>query len=153
MKVKPDLILYKVWLVQVIIIFALMISPVIILLLLGVPDAILFNAIYSSIIALIFIFILAWMKYYILSLEYEVGTDSLILKGGVWWKQTRTIPYHKITDVKLLQGPVERYWGVSSIAIQTAGQGQSNLPEGKLNGLRDSEKIRSEILKHVKKVK
>jgi membrane protein YdbS with pleckstrin-like domain len=163
MIIKPSPKLYLLWFVHSLITLALVMSPVFIILIIGAftvlnAEATAFLSVYLQIvlpgvILPIYLFVWFWLKHYIKSLKYELTKDEIIVSGGVWWKVVKNIPYHKITNIKQMQGPLERVWSLGSIALQTAGQGQTSAPEGKLNGLKDFEKVKNEILKHVKKFK
>lgn len=88
------------------------------------------------------------------SLEYRLGRDTLsvsscIAFGGVTLcRQTKSIPLAKITDVKLIQGPVLSRMGLWSVHIQTAGVGHLR-PEATLYGLDEPHEARDRILQAI----
>ena len=63
------------------------------------------------------------------SLTYRINSENLFISGcfSVWGvvlhRYEKTIPLAKITDVKLVQGPVLNRMNLWGIHIQTAGQG------------------------------
>lgn len=75
--------------------------------------------------------------------ESVIDGDTLRLKRGVWWKSVCHIPLVKITDVRQLQGPFERYFGLWTLEVVTAGEGSSG---GYIQGVRDIEEARRVIL-------
>jgi uncharacterized membrane protein YdbT with pleckstrin-like domain len=66
----------------------------------------------------------------------------------VFWKRFATVPYHKITNVDITQGPLQRKYNVGTIHCQTAGAGgqQGATAELKMEGIRDLEGVKEAIL-------
>lgn len=56
------------------------------------------------------------------ALDCTLTDKSLCLKKGVWFRLEKTIPLDKITDLALAEGPFLRYFGLSNLKIETAGQ-------------------------------
>jgi membrane protein YdbS with pleckstrin-like domain len=52
---------------------------------------------------------------------YELRDDEINWKRGVWFRTTGIVPYNRITNLDVRQGPFMRYLGISTLAIQTAG--------------------------------
>lgn len=153
MKFKPSPKLFNLWIIYSLIILIVVMSPLIVCFFISLAELVIFLSVYLGISVPVFVFVWVWIGPYVRTLEYGIDSDGLILRGGVWWRFVRNIPFHKVTNVQLTQGPIERVLGLSSVSIQTAGHGQSNVPEGKFNGLINAEEVRKEILKHVKKLK
>lgn len=95
---------------------------------------------------------LAWLRVYVKTIEYELTDEGISIKHGIWWKIWKEVPYQKITNLKVSQGPISRAFGLAQISLQTAGMGASSMPEGTLHGLEDFNKIKDEILGRIKKV-
>ena len=73
-------------------------------------------------------------------------TRKLVVKRGVFFKEEKSIPLEKITDVALSQGPLMRQFGLYRLSFETAGQsGQGALVS--LLGVIDAETFREAILK------
>jgi membrane protein YdbS with pleckstrin-like domain len=68
--------------------------------------------------------------------------DYLTDKFGIFWKTDKTIPYHKLTDAEVKQGPVGRIFGFADIHLQTAG---SSGTEAVLVGIKDYVEAQKEI--------
>ena len=67
-------------------------------------------------------------------LRWYILTDrSLRIREGVWIVREVTLTFANIQNVQVLQGPVERAFGISDIMIQTAGGG-SGQNEQQLSG-------------------
>ena len=70
-----------------------------------------------------------WLELVFRRLRYDVDEDSVNIRQGVLFHVEKVIPLEKITDIKLMQGPLMRLFGVYNILIQTAGSGHQ-VPEG-----------------------
>jgi membrane protein YdbS with pleckstrin-like domain len=102
---------------------------------------------------LIFVFFQVYLLAYIKTLRYELTSEDLRLEEGVFWKRRKVIPFHKITNLNTLQGPLERRFDLGHMNVQTAGHGANTSPEGKLVGLQDFDRIKEEVMQKVKLVK
>jgi len=114
-----------------------------------------FGELLAALLASIFIlpwFILAviWIPLYYKTLNYYIKNDHIRIEGGVWWRRIKTIPFRMITDIKAMQGPLARVFGIGYLNIQTAGMGAQNVAEGVLRGLSDYKEKQTEILKRVR---
>lgn len=91
------------------------------------------------------------------SLKYRLGRDALsiyscfTLWGFVLYQQDKRIPIMKITDVKLVQGPILNSMGLWNMHIQTAGTGTYR-PEAILYALELPEQVRDDILDAIKNI-
>ncbi len=108
---------------------------------------------WSLIIAILGIVVVVLIQFYLLAyiktLRYRLSEDDLRLDSGVFWKKKKVIPLHKITNANTLQGPLERWFGLGHLNVQTAGHGASGSPEGRLVGLEEFEGIKEEIMQKV----
>ncbi len=76
--------------------------------------------------------VLLWFK----NLSYVVEDDKVIIRKGILTKIQQNIPLRMITDFRLHRTLYDRFLGIGSIQIQTAGQSQTATGyEGKLAGL------------------
>jgi len=103
---------------------------------------------------IIMIPIIIWIPIAFRALEYYIDSEGVKMKGGVIWRKYVTVPYSKITNVDVTQGPLQRYCNIGTIHIQTAGAGgqQGAKAELKLTGIRKLEEIRDIIIKNVKSI-
>lgn len=75
---------------------------------------------------------LLWIK----NLSYSIEDDKIVIKKGILTKIKQNIPLRMITDFMLERTLYDRWLGIGSIKIQTAGQTQNATGyEGKLAGL------------------
>ncbi len=98
-----------------------------------------------SIIMMPFLF---YIPAYYKSVEYTIDNDDIKMKEGVFWKTRVTIPYPKITNVDISQGPIQRSLNIGKIHIQTAGAGGAAGAQAEmaLVGIRDFEGLKSTIM-------
>ncbi len=96
--------------------------------------------------------ILLWIPAFYRSLEYIIDSDSIKIKKGVFWRKRVTVPYPKITNIDVTQGPVQRIFNIGTIHVQTAGASgpQSGQAELKLLGVRDLDGLKDTIMDRVR---
>lgn len=96
-------------------------------------------------------FYIAWTRLYYASMEYELRHDEITWKRGVWFRRTGIVPYNRITNLDLVQGPVMRYLGISSLAIQTAGYSGQAVSEIRIEAIEKAEELREIIRSQVRR--
>jgi hypothetical protein len=137
------------WALQFILFF---IADLLFILVLKDPEIKLILGITLSSCLLIMLLILLWIPAFYRSLEYSIDSDSISGKKGVFWRRTVTIPYYKITNIDITQGPVQRWFNIGTIHCQTAGMAgpQGQKAELKLLGIKDLEDVKEMIREKVK---
>lgn len=103
------------------------------------------------IVGFISAFFIGWTRLYYQSMVYELREDEITWKRGVWFRRTGIVPYNRITNLDLVQGPVMRYLGISSLAIQTAGYSGQAVPEIRIEAIEKAEELREVIRSRVRK--
>jgi membrane protein YdbS with pleckstrin-like domain len=103
----------------------------------------------------IFAVALYWIPKYHSSIKYILEDDEIVVSKGVWWKTKSIVPYNRITNVNIYQGPISRTYGLGRLAIQTAGFSGANssgnrTAEADIIGIRDFEDTKEVIMKFVK---
>jgi len=48
-------------------------------------------------------------------------SDGVLIRRGVWWRTEMFVPRSRIQHTEINQGPLDRRWGMASVAIHTAG--------------------------------
>jgi membrane protein YdbS with pleckstrin-like domain len=93
-----------------------------------------------------------WLPAYFRSLDYIVAEDAVKGRRGVLFKRSVTMPYHKITNVDITHGPLQRKYGVGYLHCQTAGAGgqQGGRAELKMEGIGDLEGVKDIIMERVR---
>ena len=71
---------------------------------------------------------LKWLK-----LEYRVGTDEIRIDSGFLSRTSRAIPFDRVTDVDLEQGPLHRLFGLARVRLETGASAGSNQEDGLLH--------------------
>lgn len=105
-----------------------------------------------SIFLLVMVLWAFWIPAYFKTLEYSIDIEAIKMNRGVFWKRRVNVPYHKITNVDVSQGPLERMYNVGKIHVQTAGAGgaQGAQAELRMNGVRELERLKDIIMEGVK---
>jgi putative membrane protein len=85
---------------------------------------------------------LKWLK-----LEYRVGAHELRIDSGWLSRTSRAIPFDRVTDVDLEQGPLQRLFGLARIKLETGGSAGGKEEEGVLHtiSLERAEALREHI--------
>ena len=101
---------------------------------------------------IVMLLIVLWIPASFKALEYSIDSDGVKMKGGVVWKKHVTVPYSKITNVDITRGPLQRYYNIGTIHIQTAGAAgkQGERAELKLSGIRELDKVREVIIENIR---
>ena len=81
---------------------------------------------------IIMLAVLAWIGAFYRSLEYVINADAVRAKKGVFWRRHVTVPYTKVTNIDVTQGPLERAFGVGRVHVQTAGASGPQTPQSEL---------------------
>ncbi|NMR27154.1 PH domain-containing protein [Pseudoalteromonas sp. NEC-BIFX-2020_015] len=79
------------------------------------------------------------------AMSAELLERKLVVKRGVFFKEEKSIPLEKITDVGLSQGPLMRLFGLYRLSFETAGQ-SSHGALVSLLGVVDASEFREAIL-------
>jgi len=146
--IKPDRGELAIWFLMLVI-FSLPILVACIVLALTVQPLV-----FSLLIVGLFLFILFfvfWLPAYFKSLEYAIEEEAVRGKKGVFWRRYVTVPYTKITNVDVSQGPVQRLYKIGTVHVQTAGAGgqQGARAELLILGVKDLNEIKNAIMKRV----
>jgi len=106
------------------------------------------------------------IAYIAIHLRYDttwyVFTDrSLRIRRGIWIIHETTITFENIQNVAVNSGPLERYFGIANVTVDTAGGGQAhkekgghqaaNYHQGLIEGIDNANEIRTQILMRVRR--
>jgi putative membrane protein len=73
--------------------------------------------------------LLHWLRF-----SYRVGEDAVRIDSGILSRTQRIIPFDRIQDVSIAQGPLQRFAGVARVTLETGGSsGQAE--EGLLSAI------------------
>jgi len=96
-----------------------------------------------------------WNPLYYRSLVYGLTDDEVVWSRGVLFRNTSIVPYTKITNVDIHQGPLMRRFGIYGLNVQTAGYSvqQAGKSEISIIGVKDHDRLRNLIMENVRKSK
>ena len=101
---------------------------------------------FSILLLAIFSFTLYWIPKYYDTVVYKLTENEIVWKRGVWFKQTGIVPYNRITNIGIIQGPFSRMLGIGALNIQTAGFSGQARAEIKIDGIEGFEELRGLIM-------
>ncbi|MCW3994067.1 MAG: PH domain-containing protein [Candidatus Bathyarchaeota archaeon] len=101
---------------------------------------------------------LYWIPKFHSSITYVLEDDKITVTRGVWWKTKSFVPYNRITNINIYQGPISRRFGLGRLSIQTAGfSGTSSsgakVAEAVIFGVKNFEEIKDVIINYVKGIR
>ena len=102
---------------------------------------------YMVVFAVLFIYLFFLLKTY----KYKITDKGIYYAGGLLTKREKFVPFFKVTNVDVLQPFVDQMLGIKRLGFQTAGAGQSNIPEITYPGLIDVDKPKQIVLKYIEK--
>jgi membrane protein YdbS with pleckstrin-like domain len=101
-----------------------------------------------------FVFTAYWIPKYYSSIRYKMTENEIQWLRGVWFRKTGIVPYNRITNVDVSQGPLSRRLGIASLKIQTAGysasSGGTSTAELHLDGIEQYEELQEVIMEFVR---
>ncbi len=74
--------------------------------------------------------LLHWLKF-----EYRVGADELRIDSGFLSRTSRAIPFDRVTDVDLEQGPLHRLFGLARVRLETGASAGAKNEDGVLDAI------------------
>jgi len=90
-----------------------------------------------------------------------ISDRALRIRRGIWIIHETTITFENIQNVSISQGPVQRWFGIADVLVETAGGGggaqKSESPammlahKGLIEGVGDAQRIRDRLLTRLKK--
>lgn len=94
-------------------------------------------------------------------MRYYIVTDrSVRVRQGAWTVREMTITHANVQNLRVVQGPIERLFGIATLEIDTAGGGgagsggkSSSLPGGhtiRMAGIENARDVRDRILAHLR---
>ena len=107
-------------------------------------DLLVRGSIVAGFLVIIAIFVI-WARRYYVSMWYELREDEISWKRGVWFRTTGIVPYNRITNLDIRQGPLMRMFGMSTLALQTAGYSGKAVPEIQIEGQIHADELRELI--------
>jgi uncharacterized membrane protein YdbT with pleckstrin-like domain len=78
---------------------------------------------------------------YYRSLSYEIHEDGVIVRVGILTRSVKHVPYRTVTNMTVRRGVLDRWLGLGSLDIQTAGISGSSKAEQSLVGLENADEV------------
>lgn len=80
---------------------------------------------------------------------YDMGSEQLRVLRGFLWRTDTIVPFNRIQHIDVAQGPLQRFFGLSTLIVHTAGTHNSIVT---LPGLAtaDAEDMREVIKGHIR---
>ncbi len=113
-------------------------------------DPLVFGTFLAAPTLALILFAAYWIPLYYESIVYQLTVAEITWKRGVWFRQTGIVPYNRITNIDIMQGPVMRIFGISSLRIQTAGYSAQAQAEIRIQGIEQPEALRELIMRFVR---
>jgi len=100
-----------------------------------------------------------WINKYYASISYALTNHEIVVHKGVWWRKKSFVPYNRITNVNIVQGPVSRRFRLGTVLIQTAGFSGGTSSAGGLRpaeavilGVKNFEEIKDKVMNFVREI-
>ncbi|NNG26585.1 MAG: PH domain-containing protein [Ignavibacteriaceae bacterium] len=104
-----------------------------------------------GVIFLLWLIAVPTIKLWIRNLSYYIDEDRVTIHKGILSKIKQNVPYRAITDFQLHRSLYDRFLGIASIKLQTAGQSPTATGfEAKLSGLIDWDNLLEQLRAKVK---
>ncbi len=72
---------------------------------------------------------------YYRSLRYEIQDDEVIVHAGIWTQSVKHVPYRTVTNLTVKRDILDRWLGLGTLNIQTAGMSGQKGAEERLVGM------------------
>ncbi|MEE9572153.1 MAG: PH domain-containing protein [Candidatus Neomarinimicrobiota bacterium] len=106
-----------------------------------------------GVIFLLWLIAVPIIKLWINNLSYYIDEDRITIHKGILSKIKQNVPYRAITDFQLHRSLYDRFLGIASIKLQTAGQSPTATGfEAKLSGLIDWDDLLDKLRASVKRL-
>jgi membrane protein YdbS with pleckstrin-like domain len=87
----------------------------------------------------------AWTRLQYRHARWRLTRDSLEIRRGVVWRRALQVPRSRVQHTDVVQGPVQRRYGIATLAVHTAGTSHATVT---LDGLsrEDALAVRDRLL-------
>ncbi len=100
-----------------------------------------------------------WITQYYASISYALTDNEIMVHKGVWWKKKGYVPYNRITNINIIQGPISRHFQLGTVLIQTAGfsgaagSAGARPAEAVIFGIKNFEEIKDKVMNFVREIR
>ena len=88
---------------------------------------------------------------YYRSLRYEVQDDEVVVNAGIWTKSVKHVPYRTVTNMEVKRDVVDRWLGIGTLNIQTAGMSGQKGAEERLVGLTNVQEVYEAVAEELRR--
>jgi membrane protein YdbS with pleckstrin-like domain len=86
---------------------------------------------------------------------YVMSERSIRIRRGIWVINEVSITFENVQNVRVSQGPLQRFFGVADVVIETAGAGGGGesggaANQGRIEGVSDAPAIRDQVMGYVR---
>lgn len=81
---------------------------------------------------------------------YQISNDRLRVVRGLWWRSDTVVPFGRVQHIDVDQGPLERFFDISTLTLHTAGSHNASVHLPGL-GRELAGEMREEIRAHIKR--
>jgi len=134
--------------------------PVIVAAFLFLPSnsALVITGVLLSPVLVAVLFTAFWITKYYSSIRYAFTNNEVVVEKGVYWKRKSFVPYNRITNIDIVQGPIARHFGLGTVRIQTAGYsagggGTAHVAEAVILNVKNYEELKDTIMNFIRKLK
>jgi uncharacterized membrane protein YdbT with pleckstrin-like domain len=85
------------------------------------------------------------------SLRYEVQDDEVVVNAGIWTKSVKHVPYRTVTNLEVKRDVVDRWLGIGTLNIQTAGMSGQTGAEERLVGLSNVQEVYASVAEELRR--
>jgi putative membrane protein len=85
--------------------------------------------------------LMLWCGPFYRSLSYEIGDEQVIVRQGVLTHAVKHVPFRTVTHLTVKRGLIDRWLGLGTLEIQTAGVSGTQQAEQSLVGLADPDEV------------
>jgi len=100
-----------------------------------------------------------WIPKYYSSIKYAFTSNEVVVERGVYWRRKSFVPYNRITNIDIVQGPIARHFGLGTVRIQTAGYSAggggttTHIAEAVILNVKNFEELKDTIMGFIRKLK
>ena len=114
------------------------------------PALLRYNLVVSlfSLVAFPFVFLPLYFKYH--TLKYSFDAEGMSMSWGIFFRREISLTYRRIQDINVSRNLLERWFGLASVAVQTASG--SSGAEMTIVGITDYEALRDYLYRRMRGV-
>jgi membrane protein YdbS with pleckstrin-like domain len=107
----------------------------------GAGGALIMISVAIAIVGVLWVIAAALVIPYYNSLRYEIHDDEVIVHVGIVTKSVKHVPYRTVTNIVVNRGILDRFFGLGTLNIQTAGMSGQTGAEEALVGLPNVQEV------------